>query len=102
MICLLSLSHGFWLSARFIPRLKLLGEVWGGMGYFLLYGVLAAVLIHAVGNAFGHPLAAEYIQTIAGMEFLASISNGLILIAFACFLGTAIHRWRAARVSISG
>lgn len=89
----------------FIPRFYLVC-----FAFSIIFGELrsltgsfwAAVLIHAVGNAFGHPLAAEYVQTVAGMEYLASISNGLIFIAPACLLGVAINRWRLARVSING
>jgi membrane protease YdiL (CAAX protease family) len=53
-----------------------------------------AVLLHGVANAFGHPLAAGYVTIVAGNEYLASISTGLILIAFVLVLGGAIGRWR--------
>ncbi len=90
--------------AIFIPRFYLVC-----FAFSIIFGELrsltgtfwAAVLIHAVGNAFGHPLAAEYVKTVAEMEYLVSISNRLILIAFACILGAAIHRWRVAHVSVN-
>lgn len=54
----------------------------------------AAVLMHGIGNAFGHPLVAGYVSHTAGMEYLGSVSNGFIMIAFFVVLGTAINRWR--------
>ena len=89
----------------FIPRFYLVcfafsvifGELRSVSGTFW-----TAVLIHAVGNAFGHPLAAEYVRTAPGMEYLASISNGLILIALACLLGFAMNRRRSLHKSVSG
>jgi membrane protease YdiL (CAAX protease family) len=83
--------------ATFVPRFYLVCLVLS-----ILFGELrrvtgtvwTAVLIHAVGNAFGHPLAAEYIRYAAGMEFLASISNGLIFVVLAGLLGALIERRR--------
>lgn len=60
-----------------------------------------AVLMHAVINSFGHPLSAEYVTFTAGTEYLGSISNGLIFIAFVLFLGVAIHRWRPEKSTLS-
>jgi membrane protease YdiL (CAAX protease family) len=81
----------------FIPRFYLVcfalslvyGEIRSITGTFWL-----AVLMHAVGNSFGHPLAAEYVTFAAGTEYLGSISNGLMFIAFVVLLGVAINRWR--------
>lgn len=55
-----------------------------------------AVLMHGVGNAFGHPLVAGYVTYAVGMEYLASVSNGLIMIALACLFGIAISRRRSS------
>jgi membrane protease YdiL (CAAX protease family) len=81
----------------FIPRFYLVcfalslvyGEIRSVTGTFW-----SAVLLHAVGNSFGHPLAAEYVTFAAGTEYLGSISNGLFMIAFVVILGVAINRWR--------
>jgi membrane protease YdiL (CAAX protease family) len=81
----------------FIPRFYLVcfalslvyGEIRSMTGTFW-----PAVLMHAVGNSFGHPFVAEYVTYRAGWEYLASISNGLLMIAFVVVLGIAIHRWR--------
>jgi membrane protease YdiL (CAAX protease family) len=54
-----------------------------------------AVLIHAVGNSFGHPLSADYVTIVAGKEYLGNISNGLFMIALVGPLGAAIHWWRS-------
>ena len=83
--------------ASFIPRFYLVcfalsilfDELRSATGTFW-----TAVLIHAVGNAFGHPLAAGYITYAAGMEYLASISNGLIFVVLAGLLGAMIERRR--------
>jgi hypothetical protein len=47
--------------------------------------------MHAIGNAFGHPLSAEYVKVAAGMEYLGSLGNGLFFIAFALILGFIIQ-----------
>ena len=88
----------------FIPRFYLVcfalsiifGELRSVSGTFW-----TAILIHAVGNAFGHPLAAEYVRIASDMEYLASISNGLILIALAYLLGFAMNRRRSSHRPIS-
>jgi len=54
----------------------------------------AAVFMHDIGNAFGHPLVAEYVNYTTGTEYLGSVSNGFIMIAFVIVLGVAINRWR--------
>ena len=54
----------------------------------------AAVFMHGIGNAFGHPLVAEYVNYMAGTEYLGSVSNGFIMVAFVIVLGVAINRWR--------
>ena len=55
-----------------------------------------AVLMHAVGNSFGHPLSADYVTVTAGQEYLGNISNGLFMIALTGLLGAAIH-WQRTR-----
>jgi len=60
-----------------------------------------AVLMHGVGNAFGHPLVAGYITYAAGMEYLGSISNGLIMIAFVATFSILINRWRSRESILS-
>ncbi len=81
----------------FIPRFYLTcfalsivyGEIRNITGTFWL-----AVLMHAVGNSFGHPLSAEYVTLSVGKEYLGSISNGIIVIALFVILGVTINRWR--------
>ena len=60
-----------------------------------------AVLMHAIGNSFGHPFIAEYVNFSAGMEYLGSISNGLFMIAFTLILGVIINRWRLRETALS-
>jgi membrane protease YdiL (CAAX protease family) len=81
----------------FIPRYYLVcfalsivfGEIRSITGTFW-----PAVLMHAVMNSFGHPLAAEYVTFAAGTEYLGSISTGLFFVALLALLGAAINRWR--------
>lgn len=83
--------------ATFIPRFYLVcfalslvfGEIRNITGTFW-----AAVLMHGIGNAFGHPLVAGYATYAVGTEYLGSVSNGFIMIAFTIALGIAINRWR--------
>lgn len=56
-----------------------------------------AVLMHSAGNAFAHPLAAEYLRVDDGWEFLGSISTGLPAAVCFALLGIALHRWRTRR-----
>ena len=60
--------------------------------------VWPAVLIHCLTNAIQHPLAADFLKIVPGMEYLVSF-NGLFMIAFAGLLGVAIHRWRVRKAS---
>jgi membrane protease YdiL (CAAX protease family) len=60
-----------------------------------------AVIMHAVGNAFGHPLAAEFIKIAPGKEYLGSVGNSLFFIALMLILGVAINRWRQKRLPVS-
>ena len=60
-----------------------------------------AVVMHGVGNAFGHPLAAEFVTIAPGMEYLGSVGNGLFMIAFMLLLGIAVNRWRLRKASLS-
>jgi membrane protease YdiL (CAAX protease family) len=88
----------------FIPRFYLLcfalsfvyGEVRSITGTFW-----PAVLFHAVGNAFGHPLSAEYVKVTSGWEGLASISNGFFVITIVFAVGVAINRWRTREIASS-
>src|SRR5215207_2026288 len=88
----------------FIPRFYLVcfalaivfGEIRNITGTFW-----PAVLMHAVGNSFGHPLAADYVAYTAGMEYLASISNGLVFIVSVGVLGIVINRWRLKDAALS-
>jgi membrane protease YdiL (CAAX protease family) len=91
--------------ATFIPRFYL-----ACFAFSILYGEIRgitatfwpAVLMHCVGNAFGHPLSADYITFTAGKEYLGSVGNGLILIALVGLLGVAINRWRSRQSARSG
>ena len=81
----------------FIPRYYLLTfalSILFGESRIMTGTFWPAVLMHAVANSFGHPLAAEYVTVTAGMEYLGSISTGLILIVFVGLLGVTINRWR--------
>src|SRR5215211_348785 len=88
----------------FIPRFYLTcfalslvyGEVRSTTGTFW-----PAVLLHAVGNSFGHPFVAEYVTFTPGREYLGSISNGLFMIAFFGVLGVVINRWRLRETALS-
>ncbi len=62
-----------------------------------------AVLMHAIANAFGHPLVADYITFASGVEYLGSISTGLIFVAFVGLLGIVINinRWRMQKAKLS-
>jgi membrane protease YdiL (CAAX protease family) len=88
----------------FIPRFYLTcfavsivyGEIRNITGTFWL-----AILMHAVGNSFGHSLSAEYVTVAAGKEYLGSISNGLFVIVFFILLGVAINRWRLKEFTLS-
>ncbi len=88
----------------FIPRYYLLG-----FAFSILFGEIRmitgtlwpAVLMHAVANSFGHPLAAEYVSSATGTDYLGSISTGLILIVLVGLLGTAINRWRSKNFPVS-
>jgi len=81
----------------FVPRYYLLC-----FAFSMLFGEIRvitgtfwpAVLMHGVANSFGHPLAAEYVSSATGTDYIGSISTGLILIVFVGLLGTAINRWR--------
>lgn len=84
----------------FLPRFFLLlfstalvyGEIRNITGTFW-----PAVLMHGVGNAFGHPLEADYVTVANGMEYLGSISTGLFVIAFVFLFAVAILRWQARK-----
>jgi membrane protease YdiL (CAAX protease family) len=60
-----------------------------------------AVLMHAIGNSFGHPLAAEFVKVAPGKEYLGSIGNGLFTIILMGILGIAIYRWWMRKTSVS-
>jgi membrane protease YdiL (CAAX protease family) len=89
----------------FLPRFYLtcfalsilFGEIRNVTGTFW-----SAVVMHAAGNSFGHPLSADFVTIAAGREYLGNISNGLFLIALAALLGIVINRWRQGPGSPSG
>ena len=60
-----------------------------------------AVLMHSVGNSFGHPLVADYVTVAAGKEYLGSVSTGLFVIVFMVLLGVAINRWWLKKSTLS-
>ena len=89
----------------FIPRLYL-----GAFAFSILYDEIRimtgtfwpAVLMHSISNAFGHPLAADYVTTAKGKEYLGSVGfDGLFMIAFFGLLGIAVHRWRISKARLS-
>ncbi len=55
--------------------------------------VWPAVLMHAIANSIQHPLDAEYLTIVPGMEYLVSF-NGFFIIAFIGLLGITLNRWR--------
>lgn len=72
--------------ATFIPRLYL-----GAFAFSLLYDEIRiitgtfwpAVLLHAISNSFGHPLAADYVTIATGKAYLGSIGfDGLFMMIF--------------------
>jgi len=87
----------------FIPRFYLIS-----FALSIVYGEIRcitatfwpAVLMHCVGNSFGHPLTAEYVTFAAGKEYLGSVSNGLFVIAFMVISGAAINRWRLKKSTL--
>lgn len=90
--------------ATFVPRFYL-----ACIAFALLHGAIrrvtgtfwSAALMHGVGNAFGHPLAVEYVTYAQGWESMANIGNGLILIGFVFLLGVVLHRVTNARANVS-
>jgi len=56
-----------------------------------------AVLMHGLGNAFGHPLEADYLRVAVGMDYLGSISTGLLVITFAFLFAAVIMHWQVRR-----
>jgi membrane protease YdiL (CAAX protease family) len=84
----------------FIPRFYL-----ASFAFSIVFGEIRgitstfwpAVLMHAVGNSFGHPLAAEYVTVTEGKAFLGSVGTGLFMVAFMLLLGVAINRWRTRK-----
>jgi len=90
--------------STFIPRYYLVC-----FAFSILYGEIRnitvtfwpAVLMHSIANSFGHPLAAEYVTFVTDMEYLGSISTGLILIIFVGLLGLAINRWQSRQATLS-
>ncbi len=85
----------------FIPRFYLLC-----FALSIVYGKIRnstasfwpAVLMHAIGNSFGHPLS-EYLKITAGKEYLGALSNGLIFIAFVTLLGIVMNRWGLGKLT---
>ena len=84
----------------FIPRFYLAMFAYSILYYELrlLTGtVWTCVLLHALTNAIQHPLAAEYVIIMPGMENLVSY-NGFFMIALAGLLGIALNRWRMRKI----
>jgi hypothetical protein len=54
----------------------------------------ASRILHAVGNAFGHPFTAEYLTLRNGTDYLGSVGTGLIPTILFAGLGLAIVRRR--------
>ncbi|MBK8903501.1 MAG: CPBP family intramembrane metalloprotease [Anaerolineaceae bacterium] len=91
--------------ATFIPRLYL-----GAFAFSLLYDEIRiitgtfwpAVLLHAISNSFGHPLAADYETIATGKAYLGSIGfDGLLMMAFFAVSGIALNRWRTGITAVS-
>jgi membrane protease YdiL (CAAX protease family) len=59
-----------------------------------------AVLMHCLGNAFGHPLS-EYISLPIDKQYLGNVSTGLFMIAFVGLLGIIITQWRQRNLTQS-
>ena len=84
----------------FIPRFYL-----ACFAFSILYGEIRsitatfwpAVLMHTVGNSFGHPLSADYVTLSVGREYLGNTGHGLFIIALVGVLGVAIHAWRSRK-----
>lgn len=55
--------------------------------------VWPAVIMHCMMNAFGHPLAADFIRIIPGNEYLAS-STGIIMITLSALMGVGLYLMR--------
>ncbi|MBE2271760.1 MAG: CPBP family intramembrane metalloprotease [Anaerolinea sp.] len=87
----------------FLPRFFLLlfatsllyGEIRNATGTFW-----AAVLIHGVSNAFGHPLEADFVNVSAGMEPFSSVSTGFFVIAFTFLFTAVIIRWQISKRAV--
>ncbi len=54
-----------------------------------------AVLMHAAGNAVGHPLAADSLHISRGSEYLGSISTSIIATTCFALIGIGLHQWRS-------
>lgn len=89
--------------ATFIPRLYL-----GAFAFSLLYDEIRiitgtfwpAVLLHAISNSFGHPLAADYVTVSAGKAYLGSIGfDGLFMMIFFGILAAALNWWRSRKAA---
>jgi hypothetical protein len=74
---------------------QLYGEIRNATGTFW-----AAVLIHGVGIAFGHPLEADFVNVTAGMGPVGSISTGFFVIAFAFLFTAVIIRWQMSKRAV--
>ncbi len=86
----------------FIPRFYL-----ATFAFTLVFGEIRnvtatfwpAVIMHAVGNSFGHPLASEFVTIAEGKEYLGSVGNGLFLIMLMILLGAAINLWHTRNLT---
>lgn len=82
----------------FIPRLYL-----GAFAFSILYDEIRritdtfwpAVVMHAISNSFGHPLAANYVTLATDKAYIGSIGfDGLFMIFFFGIMGIAVSWWR--------
>jgi hypothetical protein len=87
----------------FIPRYYLLLFAYSILYYevrIITDSVWPAVLLHSLTNSIQHPLAADYLKIVPGMEYLASFT-GLFMIVFVGLSGVAINRWRLRKAGLS-
>jgi membrane protease YdiL (CAAX protease family) len=84
-----------------IPRLYLMFFAYAILYYELRLvtgSVWPAVLLHCLTNAIQHPLAADFLKIVPGMEYLVSF-NGLFIIGLVGLVGIALNRWRMRKVA---
>ncbi len=92
-------SENLW---SFIPRFFL-----AMFAFSILYteirllsnSVWPAVIMHCFMNAFGHPLAADFLHIAPGQEYLAS-STGLVIIMLTALLGVGLYFMRVKHMKV--